>query len=316
VAVSDTFFVIRRSGRVHCGDIKGLEFSDLDEGTARMHPVVWVRERRAIEGLLRDRIGIVIAHRLSSVRRCDEVVVLADGEVIEAGPLRTSQRFARLLASSHVSVPAGASSAGRVEVGVGTRRPLALADRDDFDGDAWPGADQVRDAGGAPTMGDGAGGGTHTPVAVDAGLTVPPKADPPPLPAPARAHTLREIFRLATNDARFGLGAVVLFLFMVLLGLDGSVLPWLWADLVDGAGGLFWPAAAIVAALLITAPMPYYTGKLYPEWWVRQMLRIGLRLVHGQTGPRRVSAHSPAEVVAQGGDNERVTRRGVAGRVR
>ena len=34
---------------------------------------------------------------------------------------------------------------------------------------------------------------------------------------------------------------------MSLLGLDGSVLPWLWADLVDGAGGVFWPAAGIVA---------------------------------------------------------------------
>jgi ATP-binding cassette, subfamily B, bacterial len=36
------------------------------------------------------------------------------------------------------------------------------------------------------------------------------------------------------------------------------------------------------------------------------MLRISLRLVHGQTGPRRVSQHTPAEVVAQGGDVERV----------
>ena len=36
------------------------------------------------------------------------------------------------------------------------------------------------------------------------------------------------------------------------------------------------------------------------------MLRISLRLVHGQTGPRRVSPHTPAEVVAQGGDTERV----------
>ena len=36
------------------------------------------------------------------------------------------------------------------------------------------------------------------------------------------------------------------------------------------------------------------------------MLRISLRLVHGQTGPRRVSKHTPAEVVAQGGDTERV----------
>jgi ABC-type multidrug transport system fused ATPase/permease subunit len=61
-----------------------------------------------------------------------------------------------------------------------------------------------------------------------------------------------------------------------------------------------------VAGLLITVPALYYTGTWFPEWWVRQMLRISLRLVHGQTGPRRVSSHTPAEVVAQGGDTERV----------
>jgi ABC-type multidrug transport system fused ATPase/permease subunit len=133
---------------------------------------------------------------------------------------------------------------------------------------------------------------------------VPPKADPPPLPAPAPARTLREIFRLMVNDPRFGMASLALFLVMILLGLDGSVLPWLWARLVDGAP--FWPAVGIAAGLLVTGPLPYYTGKWFPEWWVRQMLRISLRLVHGQTGPRRVSAHTPAEVVAQGGDTERV----------
>jgi ABC-type bacteriocin/lantibiotic exporter with double-glycine peptidase domain len=130
--------------------------------------------------------------------------------------------------------------------------------------------------------------------------------DPPPLPAPARARTLREIIRLARNDARFGLGALVLFLVMVVLGLDGTVLPWLWVDLVDGAGSVFWPAVGIVAGLLTTPTLAYYTNKWFPEWWVRQMLRISLRLVYGQTGPRRVSKHTPAEVVAQGGDTERV----------
>jgi ATP-binding cassette subfamily B protein len=236
----------------------------LDEATARMDPVTEARVQRATERLLRDRIGIVVAHRLSSVRRCDEVVVLADGEVVEAGPLGASQRFAALLASSRGAVPA--------------RRPRA------------DGAVLTLPA-------------TETETVT---LTVPPKADPPPLPPPAPARTLREIFRLATNDARFGLGAVALFLVLVVVGLDGSLLPWLWADLVDGGDGLFWPAAGIVAGLLVTMPVPYYTGKWFPEWWVRQMLRISLRLVHGQTGPRRVSAHTPAEVVAQGGDTERV----------
>ncbi|HEY3008433.1 MAG TPA: ATP-binding cassette domain-containing protein [Micromonosporaceae bacterium] len=259
----------------------------LDEATARMDPVIEARVQRATERLLRDRIGIVIAHRLSSVRRCDEVVVLADGEVVEAGPLRASRRFARLLASSRV--PAATEARPRVQVGLGAGGARAAAAA----GDPASGSDTLF------------AGAVATAVVEDE-LTVPPKVEPPPLPEPAPARTMREIFRLMTNDARFGLGAVAMFLLMVLLGLDGSLLPWWWADLVDGEGGVFWPAAGIVAGLLVVVPVPYYTGKWFPEWWVRQMLRISLRLVHGQTGARRVSSHTPAEVVAQGGDTERV----------
>jgi len=250
----------------------------LDEATARMDPVTEARVQRATERLLRDRIGIVIAHRLSSVRQCDEVVVLADGEVVETGPLRESARFARLLASSNVAMLAATAPSG-VDGG-----GLALTDPED-----WPESPDPPD-----------------PRSGQVELTVAPKADPPPLPVPARARTLREILRLVTNDARYGIGAVALFVVIIVLGLDGSVLPWLWADLVDGTGGLFRPAAGIVAGLLVTLPMTYSTWKWFPEWWVRQLLRISLRLVHGQTGPRRVSMHTPAEVVAQVGDTERV----------
>ncbi len=235
----------------------------LDEATARMDPVTEAAVQRATERLLADRIGIVVAHRLSSVRRCDEVVVLADGEVVEAGPLAASEHFARLLAHG----------------------------RDDELLDDAP------DAPDAPAR------------AVESGVPArerpPEKSDPPPLPPPPPARTMREILRLVGNDPRYGLAAVGLFSVLSVLGLDGSVLPWLWARLVGGADP-FWPAAGIVAALLVTIPIPYLTAVWFPQWWVTQMLRISLRLVHGQTGPRRVSGHTPAEVVAQGGDTERV----------
>lgn len=236
----------------------------LDEATARLDPVTETQVQRATDRLLVGRIGIIIAHRLSSVRRCDEVVVLADGAVLEAGPLSSSSRFAELLA---------ASSAARVPV--------------------------------APS---GSAVAVLEPAPLEGSLvtSLADKADPPPLPKLPKARTLWNIYRLATNDARFGLVSVAMFSCMVFLGLDGSVLPWLWADLVDGTGGTLWPAVGIVAGLLLPLPLPYYTGKWFPEWWVRQLLRISLRLVHGQTGPRRVSTHTPAEVVAQGGDTERV----------
>jgi ABC-type multidrug transport system fused ATPase/permease subunit len=265
----------------------------LDEATARMDPVTEARVQRATQRLLRDRIGIVIAHRLSSVRRCDEVVVLGDGEVVEAGPLAGSRRFARLLATGDGNAPtAGPTARAAVGTTAGAAAGAAMAPTGGGVALAPAAVDTVEDMGLVAATAD------------ELVPTVPPRADPPPLPPPPATRTLREIFRLMVNDPRFGLGAVAMFLGTVLLGLDGSVLPWLWAQVV--AGGTVWPAVGIVAALLVTSPLPYYTGKWFPEWWVRQMLRISLRLVHGQTGPRRVSAHTPAEVVAQGGDTERV----------
>lgn len=236
----------------------------LDEATARMDPVTEAWVQRATDRLLQGRIGVIVAHRLSSVRRCDEVVVLADGEVLEAGPLAESRRFAELLASSNVVAPA--RSGGGV----------ALLERE-----------------------------PNEPVASELGNNLP-LADPPPLPEPPPARTMREIFRLTTNDARYGLAAVALFAVLVLLGLDGAILPLLWSQVVDGVGDPLRPALAIAAALIVAIPTLYYTGAWFPEWWVRQMLRISMRLVHGQIGPRRISKHTPAEVVAQGGDTERV----------
>ncbi|MEV4536163.1 ABC transporter ATP-binding protein [Asanoa sp. NPDC049518] len=260
----------------------------LDEATARLDPVTEGRVQQATQRLLRDRIGIVIAHRLSSVRRCDEVIVLADGQVLEAGPLRESERFATLMARSR-----GGSAGG-----------VALADRPNETHDH----DGVRDdPTGDLVLGDETATSQAPAVARPAtAVTVPPKADPPPIAEPSRPGTLREILRLMTNDPRFGIAGLVVFCGMTLLGLDGSVLPYLWAILVDGSGGVFWPTVGIIAGLLIYLPMPYVSSVWYPEWWVRQMLRISLRLLHGQTGPRRVSKHTPAEVVAQAGDTERV----------
>ncbi|WP_433537506.1 ATP-binding cassette domain-containing protein [Micromonospora sp. CA-249363] len=282
----------------------------LDEATARLDPVTEARVQRATERLLRDRIGIVIAHRLSSVRRCDEVVVLADGAVVEAGPLETSTRFAELLATSHAAVYAGGASASRTGGGTDLLTGPNTTDVDLLTGPRKAGTDVLTDpspAGPNAAGRDTTGQDAAEPVdaAVDGGPAAA-RTDPPPLPPTPPARTFREIIRLCTNDPRYGAAAIVLFLGLSLLGLDGPVLPWLWADLVDETGSPYLPALGIVAGLLVTLPLPFYTHVWFPHWWVRQMLRIGLRLVHGQTGPRRVSSHTPAEVVAQGGDTERV----------
>ncbi|MBX7084248.1 MAG: ABC transporter ATP-binding protein/permease [Nannocystaceae bacterium] len=57
----------------------------LDEATASVDSLTEQKVQRAIEQLLRGRSVLVIAHRLSTVRRADRILVLAGGQVVESG---------------------------------------------------------------------------------------------------------------------------------------------------------------------------------------------------------------------------------------
>jgi len=59
----------------------------LDEASSRVDPVTEERIGHAIERLLGGRTAIVIAHRLSTVDRLDEILVLDKGRVVEWGPV-------------------------------------------------------------------------------------------------------------------------------------------------------------------------------------------------------------------------------------
>lgn len=76
----------------------------LDEASSRLDPVTEALLERAVDRLLADRTGIVIAHRLATLDRVDDVLVLEDGHVVEHGPRDAlaadpTSRFARLLAT-------------------------------------------------------------------------------------------------------------------------------------------------------------------------------------------------------------------------
>jgi ATP-binding cassette subfamily B protein len=76
----------------------------LDEATSRLDRATERLIERAVDKLLQDRTrtAIIIAHRLTTVQRTDEIMILADGEVIEHGDRRQlasdpNSRFYQLL---------------------------------------------------------------------------------------------------------------------------------------------------------------------------------------------------------------------------
>ena len=57
----------------------------LDEASSRLDPATERLVDRAVDRLLNGRTGIIIAHRLATIRRADSVLILDDGEIAESG---------------------------------------------------------------------------------------------------------------------------------------------------------------------------------------------------------------------------------------
>jgi ATP-binding cassette subfamily B protein len=58
----------------------------LDEASARLDPLTENLLEQAVDRLFAGRTGIVIAHRLQTVQRADEILILEQGRVVEYGP--------------------------------------------------------------------------------------------------------------------------------------------------------------------------------------------------------------------------------------
>jgi ATP-binding cassette subfamily B protein len=74
----------------------------LDEASSRLDPATEQRLERAIDKLLQNRTAIIIAHRLGTVQRAHEIMILEGGSVSEYGDRRqlaadSNSRFYQLL---------------------------------------------------------------------------------------------------------------------------------------------------------------------------------------------------------------------------
>lgn len=76
----------------------------LDEASSRLDPVTEKLIEQAVDRLLDQRTGIIIAHRLQTVQRANQILILEQGKVVEYGNRQTladdpNSRFSQLLRS-------------------------------------------------------------------------------------------------------------------------------------------------------------------------------------------------------------------------
>ena len=93
----------------------------LDEATSALDNATEARIQAALQALTQGRTTFVIAHRLSTVRSADLILVLKDGELVEQG------RYADLVAPGRLV--RGAGPAGPVRRRRDGRRRRSAAGR-------------------------------------------------------------------------------------------------------------------------------------------------------------------------------------------
>lgn len=70
---------------IACAILKDAKIIIMDEASAAVDPENEYELQRAFSNLIKDKMVIMIAHRLPSIRNVDEILVMDNGEIIERG---------------------------------------------------------------------------------------------------------------------------------------------------------------------------------------------------------------------------------------
>ncbi len=104
--------VLESGGGLSAGEAQLLAFARifladpgvviLDEASSRLDPATEARIEHAVDRLMAGRTGIIIAHRLGTVQRADDIMILDEGRILEYGARAAlvadpASRFSQLL---------------------------------------------------------------------------------------------------------------------------------------------------------------------------------------------------------------------------
>ena len=252
--------------------VRNVRVVVLDEATARMDRVTETHVVRAAERLLSGRTGLLVAHRLSTTERADQVAVLEGGRVVQQGPR------------------------SRLAAEPGPFRALLEASAET---EPSPSVDQ-------PAAVDPASPATQ--VGTARRSAEPPA--PPPLGAGVPGLARATVSTLLI-EPRWGLLSVGLFLASALSGAFGALTGWVWGHLVVALQAGSTPVgltAALVVSLLVSPLLLAEAFRRYPRWWIAVMLRVRSAVLLGQTAQHRLERTPPGEVVARTMDADRLAR--------
>jgi ATP-binding cassette subfamily B protein len=242
----------------------------LDEATARMDPVTEARVVRAADRLIAGRTGLLVAHRLSTTKRAEQVAVLEAGRVVQHG------RRDRLAAED------------------GPFRRLLTASADD-----------ALDESLAEVL-DEEGHGDVSIGSVRRSATPPP---PPHVGAvPSLTRATWSALTVKPEWGLLGMGLFLLSALTGAFGaFTGWIWGLVVTDLERGDAP--WElTAALVVSLLVSPFLLAAAFRVYPHWWVEVRLRVRAVVLHGQTSQHRLERTPPGEVVARTMDADRIAR--------